>query len=145
MWRYILIKEKKCKKLFFQSLDPALAYGTIFTRIIIRVLQLLLNCCYRTNLEAVGLLGRVEAYCQFENVTSRMKKGDIIFSRKGNIFLLAWIDKSFVWMISTIHDTPVSVLMTTGGKNRKMGENSLPASRNIMPTWKALTFHVVLF
>uniref|UniRef100_G1Q6F5 PiggyBac transposable element-derived protein domain-containing protein n=1 Tax=Myotis lucifugus TaxID=59463 RepID=G1Q6F5_MYOLU len=52
--------------------------------------------------------------------TSRMKKGDIIFSRKGDILLLAWKDKRVVRMISTIHDTSVS---TTGKKNRKMGEN----------------------
>lgn len=60
IWRYTLLKEKKLQELFFQSLDFILAYGTIFTRIIITVLHLLLNCFYRTNVEVVGLLGRVE-------------------------------------------------------------------------------------
>lgn len=36
-----------------------------------------------------------------------MKKGDIVFSRKGDILLLAWKDKCIVQMISMIHNTSI--------------------------------------
>jgi hypothetical protein len=51
---------------------------------------------------------------------SRMKKGDTVFCRKGDVLLLVWKDKRDVRMISTIHDTSVS---NTGKKNRKTGED----------------------
>lgn len=55
--------------------------------------------------------------------TLRMKKGEIIFFRKGHILLLVWRDK--------LH-TSISI---TGKNNRKMGENIVqPTSRNTMPT-----------
>lgn len=49
-----------------------------------------------------------------------MKKGDIMFSKKGDILLPAWEEKRVVWMLSVLHDTSVS---TTGKKKRKTGEN----------------------
>lgn len=35
---------------------------------------------------------------------STLKRGEIAFTKKGDILLLIWKDKREVWIISTIHD-----------------------------------------
>ncbi|XP_076160842.1 piggyBac transposable element-derived protein 4 isoform X4 [Ptiloglossa arizonensis] len=54
-----------------------------------------------------------------QDEASTLKKGEIVFRRKGDILLLIWKDAREVRMISTIHDAS---FCSTGRKNRDSGE-----------------------
>ena len=49
-----------------------------------------------------------------------MKKGDIVFRRKGDCLLLVFKDKREIKLISTIHSAE---MISTGKQNRKTKEN----------------------